>query len=76
MTTLLRWQGSTDPTKKNGTATFTLNERLLQVPLASFDDARALDEFIDLAVLRARRSVRAACSSYIRAAATHLEHSE
>lgn len=76
MSTLIRWQGSTNPAEVSGTATFTLNERQLQVRLGSFADAQALDEFIDLVSLRARRSVRLACSSYIRAAAAHLEHAE
>ena len=75
MTTLLKWTGDGKGVLC-GTAIFSLGDTVVKVRLETFGDARALDELIDLAVLRGRRSARAACASYVRAAATHLEHSE
>lgn len=76
MTTLMRWQANIDPDQLGGMATFTFGDRMLQVRLESFADARAIDELIDLVALRSRRAARVACANYVRAAATHLEHSE
>lgn len=73
MTALTRWQGSTDPADKSGTATFALGDRVLQVRLRSFDDARALDELIDKAVLTARRDSRKALAAWMRGAADQME---
>ena len=75
MTALTRWTGD-GLAVMTGTATFTHGERVLEVRLQSFADAKALDELIDLVALRGRRAARAACASYMRAAATQLEHAE
>ena len=77
MTTLLRWQASTDSAERRGMATFTRGgDQVLQVRLESFADAKAIDDLIDLVVLRAKRATRAACASYVRTAAAQLEHAE
>lgn len=72
MTILTRWTGSTDPADKSGLATFTHGERLLQLKLASFEDARALDEMMDKVMLQARRDSRKAIADWLRGAADQM----
>lgn len=72
MTALTRFQASTDPADKSGTATFVVAERVLQLKLASFKDAQALDELIDRAALQSKRDSRKAMESWLRGAADQL----
>lgn len=72
MTILTRWNGSTDPADKSGTATFTHGDRVLQVRLESFKDAQALDELMDRAMLTARQESRRALAAWLRGAADQL----
>lgn len=54
-------------------ATFVLGERVLQIRLASFADAQALDELIDRAAMTARRESRKELSQWLRGAANQLD---
>lgn len=75
MTQLTRWTGD-GLDVHTGTATYTFGERVLQVRLQSFADAQAINDLFAVAARQARESAARAWASYIRAAATHLEHSE
>lgn len=72
MTALTRWQGSADAADQSGTATFVQGDRVLQVHLASFKDAQALDELIDRAALQAKMDSRRALAAWLRGAADQL----
>lgn len=73
MTTLRNWQPNDDGTGF-GLATFTIGDKMLQVRLESLSAARAIDDMVDLMVLRARRKERVMVANQIRDLAHQVEH--
>lgn len=72
MTAMTQFQGSPDPADKGGTATYVVADRVIQVRLASFEDARAIDELIDRAAMQSKRESRKAIAAWLRGAADQM----
>lgn len=73
MSTLTRWQASTDEADTSGMATLAIGGGVLAIRLASFADAQALEKLITAGEQQAGDRARKACAIYLRGAVNHIE---
>ena len=73
MTALKRWTPTVGKPEAGGAALFEFEDRRLILHLCRFEDAQALDELLDLVILRTRRRSAKTTADWLRRSADGME---